>query len=227
MKLKRTILAVKLIILTAVAVLAVTVAFNVFVGQPPRPPSPPPRGVPVVFRTKGGLLEIGGFDFTEDFFRANSKTWWGIYLGTTVSQIQVPATYRYHIALLKDWTVHVKDNVCIVNAPSIAPSLPVAFDSSKMIKKTESGWARFDKDENLSSLEISITPELNKRADDPQHIGQVREHARQTVAEFIQGWLLKDGVAGWKNDSDHAVKVFFPGEPVDGVAPPQVRVENL
>lgn len=223
---KHIILAVKIIILSAVALIAVTIALNVFFGRLP-PSSPPPRGVPVVFRTPGGLLEVGCVDFTEDFFKADSKTWWVIYLGTTVSQIQVPVTYRYHIELLKDWTVDVRDNICTVNAPPITPSLPVAFDSSKMTKKTESGWARFNKDENLRSLEISITPELNKRAGSPQYIGQVREAARKTVAEFIQSWLLKDGVAGWKNDSNHVVKVIFPGEPEEGFTPPSVKVQNL
>lgn len=185
------------------------------------------RGVPIVFRTEGGLLEVGGFDFTEDFIKQDSWSPWWIYLGTTVSKIQVPARYRYHIELQKEWTVYIKDKVCTVNTPALQPTLPVAFNSLGITKKSEAGWMRFNAGANLAALESSITPELENRARSPQYVGMVREAARKTVAEFIQGWLLREGVEGWKNDADHTVKVIFPGESTESLTLPKIKLENM
>jgi len=56
----------------------------------------------------------------------------GINLGTTVSQIQVPVTYRYQIALGKEWQVHLRNGTLLVIAPAVMPSVPVAIDTSRM-----------------------------------------------------------------------------------------------
>ena len=63
----------------------------------------------MVFRTPGGLLEVAGINTTEVFTKTSMLTIAGVNLGTTVSQFQVPVTYRYQIALAKDWTVHLRD----------------------------------------------------------------------------------------------------------------------
>lgn len=184
-------------------------------------------GAPVVFRTEGGLLEVGGFEINEEFYRENYKIWFGLYLGKTVSQIKIPVTYKYHIILQNEWTVHVKDNICTVMAPKISPTLPVAFDSGKMQKKTENGWMRFDKIENLNDLERSITKELGARAWLPDHLVLVREAARKTVTEFVQSWLLRDSIYNWNDDSNHVVKVSFPGEKEEKMILPSVKIDNL
>jgi hypothetical protein len=167
-------------------------------------------GLPVVMRTPGGLLEIATVTVHERFKRTDTKEFWGIPLGTTVSIIQVPVVYRYHIEMAKEWPIQLNGHTAVVRAGEVKPSLPPAIDTSRMEKYTQSGWARFNKDENLALLEKSITPELQARA----HNAGIRQLAvdagRQTVREFVTTWLLKE--QGWKRDADHKVVVLFPGE---------------
>jgi len=68
----------------------------------------------MVFRTPGGLLEVSGINATETFTKRSMLTIAGINLGTTVSQIRVPATYRYQIEPAKDWPT-----VIVRPAPSL------------------------------------------------------------------------------------------------------------
>jgi hypothetical protein len=168
-------------------------------------------GVPVVMRTPGGLLEIATVTVHERFKRTDTREFWGIALGTTVSIIQVPAVYRYHIELARQWPIAIEGKTAVVRTAEVKPSLPPAIDTTRMEKYTQSGWARFNKDENLDLLERSITPELQRRAGDPAIRQLAIEAGRQTVREFVTTWLLKE--QGWKNDAEHRVVVLFPGEP--------------
>jgi hypothetical protein len=167
--------------------------------------------VPVVMRTPGGLLEVATIKAHERFTRSDTKEFWGIFLGTTVSHIQVPVHYRYHIELAPEWIVLIKGKTCIVVAPPIKPSLPVAFDTTLLETYTDNGWARLNKHENLAALERSMTPELAKRAAAPSYLQLATEPARQTVKEFVTKWLVKE--QQWKRDPDYNVKVVFQGEP--------------
>lgn len=167
-------------------------------------------GMPVVMRSPGGLLEIATVTVYERFKRTDTREFWGVPLGTTVSIIQVPVTYRYHIEMAKEWPIYINGKTAIVRAGEVKPSLPAAIDTARMEKYTQSGWARFNKDENLQALERSITPELQTRA----HVPAIRQLAvdagRHTVREFVTTWLLKE--QGWKQDGQHKVLVLFPGE---------------
>lgn len=167
-------------------------------------------GVPVVMRTPGGLLEVATVRAVERFTRADTAQFWGIDLGTTVSIIQAPVTYRFHIELAREWTLRIDGKTCVVHAPPLRPTLPVAFDTAGMEKYTRSGWARFNKQDNLDALERSITPELNRRADADAYRALATEAARQTVREFVTRWLLRE--RAWQRDPSHRVIVLFPGE---------------
>lgn len=167
-------------------------------------------GVPVVMRSAGGLLEIATVTVYERFKRTDTREFWGIPLGTTVSIIQVPVTYRYHIEMAREWPIYIDGKTAVVRAGEVKPSLPAAIDTARTEKYTQSGWARFNKDENLQMLERSITPELQTRAHAPA-IRQLAINAgRQTVREFVTTWLLKE--QGWTRDAQHKVLVLFPGE---------------
>lgn len=167
-------------------------------------------GVPVVMRSAGGLLEIATVTVYERFKRTDTREFWGISLGTTISLIQVPVVYRYHIEMAREWPIHIDGKTAIVRAGEVKPSLPAAIDTTKMEKYTQSGWARFNKDENLALLERSITPELEQRARDPAIRQLAMDAGRQTVREFVTAWLLKE--QGWRRDPAYRVVVLFPGE---------------
>jgi hypothetical protein len=160
--------------------------------------------------TGGDILEVATSNMTEDFKKSDTRYILGVSAGTTVSEIRVPVTFRYHIQLSDNWRLAAKDNVCIVLAPSIHPSLPPAIHTDEMEKSTTSGWARFDKNGNLDGLEESITPELERRAIDPSHIKLVRETCRQSIAAFVKKWIMKEDY--WRNDGFRSIVVVFPDE---------------
>jgi hypothetical protein len=173
-------------------------------------PSVVASGIPVVMRSPGGLLEIATVTVYERFKRIDKKDFWGIPLGTTVSTIQVPVTYRYHIEMAKEWPIYVNGKSAVVHAGDVKASIPAAIDTSRMEKYTENGWARFNKAENLGTLERSITPELAARANNPAIRQLAIDAGRQTVREFVTKWLLKE--QGWTRDAESKVIVLFPGE---------------
>jgi hypothetical protein len=169
--------------------------------------------IPSLARSGGGNLELATATATETFTRTDRKTiaWDWISLGTTVTEIKVPVTYRYHLRLRDKWNLDVSSNTCIVYAPRIRASLPPAIHTDKMEKKSDEGWARFNAQEQMTELERSITPTLAAFAGDKMHVALVREECRKTVAEFVRDWLLREDQ--WRTDRFHTVKVIFEGEP--------------
>ena len=168
--------------------------------------------IPEVSPTHGDILELTTSRSNEDFTRSDSKSiaWNMIYLGTTVSEIRVPATFRYHLRLSDPWLLASREKVCLCLAPSFRPSLPTAIHTDQMQKSTASGWARFNKNGNLAELEQSITPDLDQRAGDSKHMKLVREACRQSVADFVKRWLMKEDF--WRSDRFTSIVVVFPDE---------------
>lgn len=184
-----------------------------------------------VVSTNGAMLELVTAESVETFTRTSEVKLWDQFLplGTTESEITVPATYRYHINLNDDWSLSARDKTCVVVAPMFKPTLPVAIDTGEMRKKTRSGWARFDKAENLETLEQSITDRLAERAANPENLDRVREAARKSVARFVRNWLLRED--HWKPDRFDEIIVLFPDETsAGGEAPdalqPTIRLED-
>ena len=162
--------------------------------------------------TKGDILELATVENTESFVRTDSKRvfWDMINLGTTTSDIRCPVTFRYHVRLSDPWRLATRDNLCLVLAPPISPSLPPAIHTGALEKRSQAGWARFNGSENLDTLEHGLTPELEKRAADSDHKALAREASRQAVAGFVKTWLLTED--RWRNDRLSAVVVVFPDE---------------
>ncbi len=168
---------------------------------------------PIVFRTPGGLLEVANIKTTELFEKKSMLHFAGINLGTTVSQIRVPVTYRYQTALGQEWRAYMSGDKFLVIAPAVKASLPVAIDTTGMQMQTQAGWARFNGGESLTELLREISPELEVKAKSSAHIELQRETARKTVAEFASKWLIKQ--EQWKAVKPDQVKVYFSDEPIE------------
>lgn len=182
------------------------------------------EGLPDATSTQGNILELATSENQEFFRREDSKlTLWGyLDLGTTVSEIRVPVTFRYHLRLTDPWRLSVRGNVCVVAAPRVRPSLPPAIHTDRMEKSTTSGWGRFNKGENLAELERGLTPMLEERAADPRHLRLVREECRKSVAEYVRNWLVRED--HWGRDRFTAVVVVFEDElPPGGQGPLDVE----
>ena len=170
------------------------------------------ESIPQIVSTKGDILELAVSQSDETFKRTDEKriAWDRIYLGTTVVEIRANVTFRYHLRLSDTWRLASRDHICFVLAPEVRPSLPPAIDTSTIERRAESGWARFDKQDRLDELEKSMTATLEQRASDATHLQLVREACRQSVAEFVKKWLMRE--AHWRNDRFTAIVVVFPGE---------------
>jgi hypothetical protein len=170
------------------------------------------ESLPQITSTQGDILELAVYRCDETFKRTDEKwTGWGwVYLGTTVAEIRVPVSFRYHLRLSDPWRLAARDQVCLVLAPQIRPSLPPAIHTAEMERRAESGWARFDKNDQLDALERSMTPSLEQRAGDAAHLQLVREACRQSVAAFVRKWLMREGQ--WRSDRFTSIVVVFPDE---------------
>jgi hypothetical protein len=177
---------------------------------------------------EGNLLELASFEATETFTRADSRAVFFdlIPLGTTVSEIRVPVTYRYHVRLNDPWQLDVRGQVCSVQAPRLRPTLPPALHTERLEKRVQSGWLRFDAREQMEALERSLTPAVSARASDPATVVLVRERCRRQVAEFVRDWLLRE--EHWGDGRFTAVSVAFADEPAAAAAahPPTLRYER-
>ncbi len=166
---------------------------------------------PVVTTLPGGLLETATIRMGEDFYKSDAKTWWGLYLGNTVSHVQVAATYRYGVPLADaSWQIVTRGQTTVVVAPPLRPSLPVAIDTSTWREKTASGWARFDKKDQLEALRHGVSADLEERARDQRRLALAREASRRTIGEFVEGWIVQRG--GEELDPFDTIKVYFVGE---------------
>lgn len=162
-------------------------------------------------RTHGDVLEVASPMRTMETFSKSDvrfAAWGWVYLGTATSEIKVPATYRFHIKLSEMKQARLDGSVLVITAPTIHPSLPVAFDTAAMEKKTDGTWLRFDAAQQLADLERTVTPALAARA--KEHTNTVRENARRDIEEFVQKWIV-DSHPDYRAQIK-AVKVIFPGE---------------
>ncbi len=160
----------------------------------------------------GIKLELASFEATE-ILRSTDERWvaWDlISLGTTVTEIRVPVTYRYHLRLDEPWQLEVEGQSCVVHAPQIRPNLPPAIDTGGMEKYSDRGWLRFNENEQMEGLERSLTEILSQRASDSRHLEMVRERCRLEVAEFVRSWLLVED--HWREDRFRSVTVVFADE---------------
>jgi hypothetical protein len=161
---------------------------------------------------EGNILEVATAEAKENFSRTTNLVWFDrvVPVGTTVSEIIVPATYRFHIDLKGPWDIAAYDGRVTVIAPPIQPSLPVAFDTGGMQKKTKSGWGRWDGDASLKELENSLTSRLGERAVSAAVLDRVREPSRLAVAHFVKNWLVTG--KHWGESTYREIVVVFPDE---------------
>lgn len=160
----------------------------------------------------GSHLEIATAEASERFSRTTNFEVFGkaLPMSTSVSEITVPATYRFHIDLNDEWNLTSDGKRLVVRAPRVRPTLPVAFDTGRVEKKTSSGWVRWDAEDDLAELEKGITGELSIRAADPNTIAKIGDEGRIAVARFVRTWLLTR--EAWGDGRFEEIVVIFEGE---------------
>ncbi len=164
--------------------------------------------------TNGNILETATAEAKEQFTDARDWKVWGTRVAGTGMQtmLVVPATYRYHVKLDGNWKLSQLGSTCVVVAPSIEPSLPVAFDTGKQEWIVKTDWLRgmFDTETGRRKLETTITGKLGERAQTEEAIDNVREASRDSVAQFVKNWLMSEDQ--WRDGGFTQIKVMFPDE---------------
>ena len=209
---------------TVLLLIGVAVNAGLFVWQlrsPPKTSIAAYSSIKLVMRTPGGLLEVSTVTSEERFDSTTNHTLLGVPLGKTVAQIRVPAVYRYHIPLAKDWDIRQSGAALVVIAPAARPTLPVAINTAKLESFSSGTWSLVTGRESLALLQKSITEILEKRAASPEMTLLQRESARQTVSEFVQKWVLEN--PRWRNLKAPTVFVFFEDEPLGKRAVPLLQ----
>jgi len=168
-------------------------------------------GIPTIFRTPGGNLELAAFKATESIMSSDTVKLpyvnWNIPGATTTVMIRVPVIYRYHVRVLDKWEIEVVDNNCTIYAPELLATLPPAMELEAMEISTFAGPLAWNSDEQQGKLLKDLAPQLAANATDSTKMKLIREEARKTVAEFVQAWLLKRG--DWGEKKIDNIKVIF------------------
>lgn len=207
--------------LTALLVVGIAANAAMFGWQlrsPPKVTTTVSTAKKVVMRTPGGLLEVSTITAEERFDSTTTHTVLGVPVGKTVAQVRVPAVYRYHIPLAKDWSFRSTGNTLIVIAPAVRPSLPVAIDTAKLESFAAGIWSPLTGREAVDSLQRSITATLKTKAPTPDLLKLQREAARHTVTEFVQKWVVQQ--PRWQGKKSPTIFVFFEDEPLGQRAAP-------
>lgn len=179
-------------------------------------------------KAEGGKLEVASAEETVTLQNRDIVTIFGKEIPGTgsISEIRAPATYHYHIDINGTWDIQTDGRRVVVRAPRIAPTLPIAFDTARLEKKTDKGWLVWtSRDESLTSLEKSITSRLEEKSKSPDAIAQVREKARMAVARFVRDWLLARQAWGSDPNLYDEILVSFEDEPpISDVLPPILHI---
>jgi hypothetical protein len=147
--------------------------------------------VPVVIRTSGGMLEVATVRHRRNFNLTNVLTVAGLRIpfckATASYTLDVALTYRVRLA--RDWSALYRDKRLEITAPRLEPSLPVAFDTTRM--RTALQECPFMPPGTQAQLLRLISGQLEKDAEGPAYL-QLAENggARETVREFVRKWLV-------------------------------------
>ena len=184
--------------------------------------------IPTVGRTDG-ILETATSSVPETFTQTDSAWLFNIIpLGTTVSEIRVPAVYRYHIQLFDPWKLAGQRPGLPRPGPAIQAQ-PSAGDHHRANgEKHHQRLAPVQRRRRSRRTSNTASPPNSiKRANDKLHRDFVREACRQSVAGFVRTWLMKEDY--WRDDRFHQIAVVFPDEVTSGAPqplPPAITFES-
>lgn len=159
-----------------------------------------------ILPTQGDALEVAVLETNDTLTRRDTKTLFDLlYLGTTISEIKVKVTYRYHIRISDDWEIASSGSELRIVPPQIRPTLPPSIHTDQMEKRSESGWLRFNAKENLDNLESSVTQILGTMALTPAKLVLVNEASKKAIENFVQQWILSR--EEWKDYRSQKINV--------------------
>lgn len=177
--------------------------------------------------TQGDVLELAVLESVLTFEHADA--WRNVPdgLGKSVSQVSVPAVFRFFVKISEPISVRAEEQdggilLCTVVAPKLRPVLPVAFDTSKTVWKRDVGIFRFNGEEMTDALREKISMRLVLSAKNHAKTAAVRDAAREAFADFVRQWLQEIRGLRERFGENVSVKIVF----ADEVPPPEIPPEG-
>jgi len=146
----------------------------------------------LVLRTPGGMLELATMVKIEEFGWQSSYTCPPFdcgALGHTVSRIRVPVHYVYRVPLSENWQLRLEGDQYVLRLPAPVPQLPAAVDTRQAKVEVNGKWSTPSKIETMESMLRQLTPELNRRATQPEYLALQRAASEKTATEFAEKWM--------------------------------------
>ncbi len=200
----------------AVAVVGLAIlGYRHFFLKPPVATSAPDGDIPVVFRTNGGLLEVGTVVYKQRFSLKQYYYFLGsrIDLCPTTASVAVKAYFTYRVRLTQQWPAKITaDKRVVLVVPALEPALPVAIDTATL-DESLSGCPFIKDRELLNELRKRLSANLAAKANRSDYKQLVRDRATRTVSEFIRTWYLSQDDYAYAKD--YKIEVHFKGDPIE------------
>lgn len=170
--------------------------------------------------TQGDVLELAVLESTLTFELTDAWENVPAGLGSSSLRVRVPAVFRFFVRISEPIRVSVEEKgggvLCRVDAPKLAPVLPVAFDTSRLAWERDIGLLRFNRDEMTDALHEKISRRLMISAKSHAKSAAVRDAARRAFERFAAQWLSEIRALKNRPGAEISVRVVF-----DGETPPQ------
>lgn len=169
--------------------------------------------------TQGDILELVVLESVLTFEQNDEWTNVPARLGKSTVSLSVPAIFRFFVKISEPISVRVQaadannDSLhCVVIAPLLRPELPVAFDTSRVVRKSEVGALRFNREEIADTLREKISMRLVLSAKKHAKSPAVRDAARGAFKSFVENWLGELRGLRIRPDTKISVDVIFADE---------------
>lgn len=157
-------------------------------------------------------LQVAKLQETEIFERKSEyKAFW-ISLPDVVVRAKVPVEYNFFVDMTQGWKFQQKsDDEVWVEVPELTNSTP-AVDISHLSFDVVKGSVLRNEKEAVEAIQNDLMGMLVEKS--IEHRQTVREQARSSIEQFINGWLAQ--VTG---QPPRKLRVRFAGEPDPAVLP--------
>jgi len=204
----------KKVLVGCALVLMALAALWFFTRQPPAPKEGPTASndIPVVIRTNGGLLEVATVRHRRSFDLTKVATVVGIEVPICkeTATYAVDAAITYRVKLAKRWVGDYNNGVLTMVVPPPEPSIPVAFDTSRL-RATLDDCALMPDLHAKDDLLRSISRQLANDARGPSYMKIARNaEAKATIREFARKWVL--GQKSYDLPANVPIEVVFSDE---------------
>lgn len=167
--------------------------------------------------TQGDILELAVLESVLTFEQNDEWASVPAGLGRSTVRLSVPAVFRFFVKISEPISVHAEispdgNALCTIVAPRLQPVLPVAFDTSRVVKKSDVGILRFNREENADALREKISMRLVLSAKKHAKSAAVRDAAREAFQKFVERWLGEVRELRERPDLKISVKIIFADE---------------